>query len=324
MRSPIESEPLARLLVAERAGDAGLVRGARGEAEGRGRLVVAGEVGVEHRRVVGRDRAADAGGDELRQRVLRRATRRRRCGGSRAGRRRGRCRGRRAPRTRPGSSTARIPCRIRSAPSASSAPRTDVGSGGLAGVRDRAEPERVRAARKTSSYGSGGNSASSPPSPTPTTPRSRYRAAHSTVSRASSCGEAAWDVGRQAHLDAVRSRASSAPAQTPSKISSQRDAAPDALGRAEDPLEVDGAVRRRLRGVVDDHLAEVVLGAERVRREDPDLDEVARSRGSGRATRGRPGARSRCASRSRAASARAPSLRGGRAARSSGTRHGIP
>ena len=54
-----------------------------------------------------------------------------------------------------------------------------------------------------------------------------------------------------------------------------RAAAADALGRAEDPLEVDGAVRGRLGRVVDDHLAEVRFLLQRVRREDPDLDEVA-------------------------------------------------
>src|SRR5260370_41672934 len=53
-------------LVAEGAVDAGLVEGARVEPErGRG-LVVALEVGVEHRRIVGRDRAAHPGCDESR------------------------------------------------------------------------------------------------------------------------------------------------------------------------------------------------------------------------------------------------------------------
>jgi hypothetical protein len=52
-------------------------------------------------------------------------------------------------------------------------------------------------------------------------------------------------------------------------------AATDALRRAEDRLEVDGAVRRGLRRVVDDDLPEVGRRPERVRRQDPDLDEVA-------------------------------------------------
>src|SRR5438093_12382965 len=63
-------QTLARLVVAQRAGEAGLVRGLRGDAERGGRLVVARQVGVEHRRVVGRDRAADACRHELRQRML--------------------------------------------------------------------------------------------------------------------------------------------------------------------------------------------------------------------------------------------------------------
>ena len=48
----------------------------------------------------------------------------------------------------------------------------------------------------------------------------------------------------------------------------------DSLGRREDRLDVDGAVARRLGRVVDDDLAEVVARPERVRRQDPDLDEV--------------------------------------------------
>ena len=52
------------------------------------------------------------------------------------------------------------------------------------------------------------------------------------------------------------------------------DAAPGALGRREDPFDVDGAVRGRLCRVVDHDLAEVLLALERVRGQDPDLDEV--------------------------------------------------
>jgi hypothetical protein len=52
------------------------------------------------------------------------------------------------------------------------------------------------------------------------------------------------------------------------------DAAPYALGGREDPLDVDGAVARRLGRVVDHHLPEVVSLPEGVRRQHPDLDEV--------------------------------------------------
>src|SRR5579864_62487 len=69
-RGPDLPQALLRRGVAERSGDARVIERARIEAErGRG-LVVAGEVGVEHRRVVGRDRAEDAGGDEAGQRVV--------------------------------------------------------------------------------------------------------------------------------------------------------------------------------------------------------------------------------------------------------------
>src|SRR6266568_8287138 len=61
---------LLRPAVAERPGYARVVERARIEAErGRG-FVVAGEVGIEHRGVVGRDRAENAGGDEAGQRML--------------------------------------------------------------------------------------------------------------------------------------------------------------------------------------------------------------------------------------------------------------
>src|SRR5439155_25708253 len=85
---------------------------------------------------------------------------------------------------------------------------------------------------------------------------------------------AAEDVGRQAHRDAVplfrflRSVAVTGEDLVPG------DSAPNALRGREDPLDVDGAVRSRLRRVVDDHLTEVVCRPQRVRGHDPDLDEV--------------------------------------------------
>src|SRR5215471_12309657 len=63
-------QALTRPFVAQRAGQADLVCGPRREPERRRRLVVAREVGVEDRGIVGRDRAPDACGDELWQRVL--------------------------------------------------------------------------------------------------------------------------------------------------------------------------------------------------------------------------------------------------------------
>ena len=133
-------------------------------------------------------------------------------------------------------------------------------------------------------------------------------------------------AGCRASAGSRRRAAPSPPARRcrrPRRSSSQVQPRRDALGRAEDPLEVDGAVGRRLGRVVDDHLAEVRLLLERVRRQDPDLDEVAEvgelvERGEA-LDACRPAARSRCGARSRAASARGRCPRDGRAARSSGT-----
>src|SRR5665213_2539360 len=70
VRSPDRLQPGAGLLVAQGAVDAGVVEGARIQAErGRG-LVVTAQVGVEHRGIVGRDRAADARSHEAGQRVV--------------------------------------------------------------------------------------------------------------------------------------------------------------------------------------------------------------------------------------------------------------
>src|SRR3954468_7677129 len=56
-RVPDLPQTLLRPGVAERAGEACVVERARIEAEGGCGLVVPGEVGVEHRGIVGRDRA---------------------------------------------------------------------------------------------------------------------------------------------------------------------------------------------------------------------------------------------------------------------------
>src|SRR5215472_3367582 len=58
------SQSLPRLVVAQRAGQAGLVYSSRREPERGCRVVVAREIGVEHRRIVGRDRAAHTGRHE--------------------------------------------------------------------------------------------------------------------------------------------------------------------------------------------------------------------------------------------------------------------
>src|SRR5437016_12001476 len=65
-----EAEAVAGRVVAERSGNSRVVRRARRDTERGGGGVVAREVGVEQRGVVGRDGAAHSGGDELRQWVL--------------------------------------------------------------------------------------------------------------------------------------------------------------------------------------------------------------------------------------------------------------
>src|SRR6476646_1673679 len=63
-------EPGPRFLVAEGSGHAGVIERAGIEAERGRRLVVAAQIGVEHRRVVRRDAAAHAGRDETGQRMV--------------------------------------------------------------------------------------------------------------------------------------------------------------------------------------------------------------------------------------------------------------
>ena len=127
----------------------------------------------------------------------------------------------------------------------------------------------------------------------------------------------AKDVRRQPHLDAVQLArllgAVAVAAEDLVPVESPRDA----LGRAEDRLEVDRAVRGGLGGVVRHHLPEVGGGLQRVGREDPDLDEV-REVAEAVERLEVVGQRVVVALRDRAQRVRrAPSPRGGRAARSS-------
>ena len=278
------AEALARLLVAERAGDPGLVEGTRLQAErrspprsrARGRCRTS--PGRRSRWSSGRRRRRAAAED------ARRARRPRRCGGSRAGRRRARaargdlahearspprrgCRGgagrRRAPRARRAPTPRRRP-RPRAAPSRdrASAPAGTRPRTARAGTPPRARRGRLRRRRARGSAPTTRRSRAPPPALNPRGMSGVSRISTPCSSRAS-CGAGA---------DAVEDRLPG-------------DAATDALGGAEDPLEVDGAVRGRLLGVVDDHLPEVRLGAERVRRQHPDLDEVPEVAERGRAPR---------------------------------------
>src|SRR4029077_15777024 len=67
---PDLTEAFSRFIVAERPCKPGVVRRARRDAERGGGLVIARQVGLEDRWIVGRDGAADAGRHELRQWVL--------------------------------------------------------------------------------------------------------------------------------------------------------------------------------------------------------------------------------------------------------------
>ena len=85
---------------------------------------------------------------------------------------------------------------------------------------------------------------------------------------------AADDVRREPHLDPVQlARLLRAVAIAAEDLVPVHPA-PHALGRRENPFQVDGAVRSRLGRVLDDDLAEVLRGPERIRRQHPHLDEV--------------------------------------------------
>ena len=243
----------------------------RVEPERPGRVVLAGQVGVEHRGVVGRDRAAHAAATS-RGSGCSSSEATAPCGRSRAGRRRGRGGGRRAPAPAP---DPRSPGSRAGSGRAEQVERAAhrLRADDLAGVRHRAEPCLPRGANGAAERLAFAKRASSPPRPTPTMPRSRYGGAP-TSSWASSSGALRVDVGRQPHLDAVQLAGLLGAVAVAAEHLVPVDAAPGALDRREDRLDVDGPVPLRLGGVVDDDLAEVLLGAQAVRGQDPDLDEV--------------------------------------------------
>jgi hypothetical protein len=85
---------------------------------------------------------------------------------------------------------------------------------------------------------------------------------------------AAIDVRRQPDLHAIELTALLGAVAVAAEDVLPAHAAAHAFARREDRLEVDGAVLGSFGGVGDDDLPEVVPGAEHVRRQDPDLDEV--------------------------------------------------
>src|SRR6266516_5026111 len=264
-------EPSPRFLVAERSRDAGVVERARGQAEGRGRLVVAREVGVEHRGVVGRDRAADAGGDEARQWVVvqRRHGARpevrqwadvedRGAGGQLA--------------DEPGVLLGADPVAEPVGPERLERAADRRGAGDLARVRHRTEPERLRPLedllvrlrrelRLEPAEADADDAAVA-------VARGPLDRGHRLL-----LGEAARDVGGEADLDAVElARLLRAVADALEDVL-PRAAVTYPFGRAEDSLQIDRAVRGGLRRVVDDHLAVVLFLLQGIRGEDPDVDE---------------------------------------------------
>ena len=272
MRRADSPEPLPGLLVAECARQRRLVQRPRVEPERLGRLVLAGEVGVEHHRVVGRDGAADARADELGERVLL----------QRGDRARADVRDRGDVEDEPALGELFDECRILDRPE----PVADavglelvdrgshrLGPDHLAGVRDRAQARRAsspeggreRAVRVT------GLLASQPDGDDPALAVAGG-VVHERVRVLE--GRAAGDVRGEAHLDAVQLARELGAAAVALEDRVPRDAAPRALDRREDRLEIDGTVPLRLGRVVDDDLAEVLLGPQAVGGQDPDLDEV--------------------------------------------------
>ncbi len=85
---------------------------------------------------------------------------------------------------------------------------------------------------------------------------------------------AAIDVGRETDFDAVLFACGLRAVAIATEEFIPRNTLLDALGRREDPFDVDATKRGCLRRVVHDNLVKVLGGLERVGRENPDLDEV--------------------------------------------------
>ena len=168
---------------------------------------------------------------------------------------------------------ARMPCRIRTACRAVSAPRTDVGPGRLPGVRDGGHAA-VAGQREHLGVGLGRELGLEPAQPEPDdaavavgdgVPGGQLGHVH---------GVAARDVGRQPDLHAVPlAGLLGAVAEAGEDLVPAAPAA-DGLGRGEDALQVDRAVAGRLGGVVHHDLAEVALGAQHAGGDRPGLEEM--------------------------------------------------
>ena len=262
-------------VVAQCAGDAGAERALRPTGRGSSAaVVVAGEVGVEHRGVVGADRAQHAGVEHRRQRVVLERRRRPACAGSTPGTRRTRCRAPRSRRAGRGSSTARMPWRSRSAPSASSAPRIDATPS--VSPACGTEPSPPSFAMRNA----GRERLGREPGLAAAEARGRRRRGRGTspstraVSSAASTGNPRGMSGVSRTSTPVVSFASSRAVAEAGEHLVPRRAAARPVRPGEDPLDVDRAVRGRLLRVRHHDLAEVDLGPDDVRGHHPELDEV--------------------------------------------------
>src|SRR5439155_2791138 len=252
-----------RRLVAERALDTRLIEGPRRDTERGCSFVVAGQVGVEHGRVVGRDRALNAGGDETGQRMLGEAS----AGpsaqvGNRAGT---------AHRPAPGDLTdeAGIVLGANAMTQAVGAEHVERSAhrgrpDDLPGVRHRAQAFGLRQ-RERRLVGlwrilglepaeADADDAAVAVARGPTNGGDRL------VERV-----ATWNVRCQSHFDAVPLAGLLGPTTDALEHLLPVEAATDAFGRREDAFDVDGAVLLRLGSVVDDDLMEVGLALKRVR-----------------------------------------------------------
>ncbi len=222
-----------------------------------------------------------------------------------------------------GSSTARTPCRRRSACSTSSAPRTDAGPATSPACGAALSPPS-RASANGRANSSGGNRCSLPPRLMPTTPRSRNFTAQPTRCSAISTGKSRVMSGREADVDAVDLARLVGAAAVALEGLLPRRAPHHRLRGREQRLGVEAALRLEVGGVVHHDLVEVALAAQRLRRLDPDADEVVEVPGPAEA--GEPGLGLRrqahvVAARDLEQARRAsPWPRGARAARSWGRR----
>ena len=218
-----------------------------------------------------------------------------------------------------GSSTARTPCRRRSACRSSSAERMEAGAGRLAGVRRRLEPALPRDGERPRERGGR----------EPVFAAAQADAGHAALAvpdgplrelLADLGREVARDVRREADLHAVGLTGLVGAVAVALEHLLPRRAAQHRLRGREQRLGVEAALSRQLAGVVDDDLAEVAAGRSTPRRLDPDPMKRSNPREAAEPLQPRDGARRQlhvvAAARARADARALRSPRGARGARS--------